>query len=224
VKPPLPEAYARLRARFGHRGWWPGESPFEVCVGAILVQNTAWRNVERALSRLRADGLLDPRRLHALPEAELAERIRPAGCFRVKARRLRAFLDVLVREFGGELARLFAGETAAVRARLLVIHGLGPETADSLLLYAGGHARFVVDAYLRRVFTRHGWVPATPRADPGYAEWQEFAERALAATPAAERLDLWSDFHAQLVAVGQAHCRKAAPSCAGCPLESLLPR
>ena len=142
TKRDLRRAYELMRARFGHQHWWPGETPFEVCVGAILTQNTAWTNVERAIANLKAARVLEPGKLFALPEAKLAELIRPAGYFNVKARRLRSFLRVLVEEFGGDLKNLFAGETSVVRERLLAIHGVGPETADSLLLYAGGHQQF----------------------------------------------------------------------------------
>src|SRR5262245_11264910 len=142
---PLRRAYTLMRARFGHQAWWPGETPFEVCVGAILTQNTNWSNVERALENLKSARVLDPKKLFSLPESRLARLIRPAGYFNVKARRLRAFLRVLVDECEGDLKKLFAGDTAVVRARLLAIHGIGPETADSLLLYAGGHASFVID-------------------------------------------------------------------------------
>lgn len=217
--PPLRGAYRRLRAHFGHQGWWPAETPFEVCVGAILTQNTAWPNVERALARLKAAGVLAPRALHALPEAELAELLRPAGTFRVKARRLRAFLDVLVGECGADLKRLFAGETPAVRARLLAIPGVGPETADCLLLYAGGHASFVVDAYTRRIFARHGW--GAPGG--GYDAVQSLCAAGLAEVGPRRRLDLWQDAHAQFVAVAKAFCRARAPRCEGCPLRPLLP-
>ena len=131
-----------MRARSGHQHWWPGETPFEVCVGAILTQNTAWSNVERAIANLKAARVLEPGKLFALPERKLAELIRPAGYFNVKARRLRSFLRVLVETFGGDLKKLFAGETSVVRERLLAIHGVGPETADSLLLYAGRTSQF----------------------------------------------------------------------------------
>ena len=154
----LRRAYELMRARFGHQHWWPGETPFEVCVGAILTQNTAWTNVERAIANLKAARVLEPGKLFALPESKLAELIRPAGYFNVKARRLRSFLRVLVEEFGGDLKRLFAGETSVVRERLLAIHGIGPETADSLLLYAGGHHSFVIDAYTKRIFQRQNGV------------------------------------------------------------------
>mgnify|MGYP000743045912 CR=1 FL=1 len=248
----LRRAYALMRSRFGHQHWWPGETPFEVCVGAILTQNTAWTNVERAIANLKAAGVLEPRKLFALPEATLAGLIRPAGYFNVKARRLRAFLSVLVNESEADLRRLFTGETAAVRARLLAIHGLGPETADSMLLYAGGHASFVIDAYTRRIFTRHGWLPAraasgqdgaeTDRrahasrrrsgreststaqsAKPGYDELKRLCEAALSHKTDAARLDYWQDYHAQLVRVGKEFCRTRVPRCAACPLQPLLP-
>jgi endonuclease-3 related protein len=214
----------------GHQGWWPGETPFEVCVGAILTQNTAWRNVERALANLKAAGVLAPRRMLDLPARRLARLLRPAGYFNVKARRLRAFLRVLVRDHGGELTRLFAGDTATVRARLLAIHGIGPETADSMLLYAGGHLRFVVDAYTRRIFQRHGWWrPGARRAGhrqssrDEYHSLQELCEGALAHLPPAARLDYWQDYHAQLVRIGKDHCRPRGARCETCPLKPLLP-
>src|ERR1019366_5036017 len=150
----LRRAYRQMRAHFGHLHWWPGETPFEVCVGAILTQNTSWSNVERAIANLRAARVLEPKPLFALSESKLAALIRPAGYFNVKARRLRSFLRVLVEEFGGDLDRLFAGDTAVVRERLLAINGVGPETADSMLLYAGGHHQFVIDAYTKRIFQR----------------------------------------------------------------------
>ncbi len=153
----LRRAYALLRAQHGHQHWWPGETPFEVCVGAILTQNTSWTNVERAIANLKRADLLEARRLFALPEAELAALLRPTGYFNLKAKRLRAFLRVLVEDFAADLAQLFAGPTPVVRARLLAISGIGPETADCLLLYAGGHRSSVVDAYTKRIFHRHGW-------------------------------------------------------------------
>jgi endonuclease III related protein len=215
----LRRAYRLMRAHFGHQHWWPGETPFEVCVGAILTQNTSWSNVERAISNLKAACVLEPRKLFALSESELAALIRPAGYFNVKARRLRSFLRVLVEEFGGDLERLFAGEMAAVRERLLAINGVGPETADSMLLYAGGHHRFVIDAYTKRIFQRHRWS----RANASYEDLQGLGESALDEKPRRERLDYWQDFHAQLVIVGKDFCRPRRPRCAECPLRSLLP-
>ena len=208
-----------MRAHFGHLHWWPGETPFEVCVGAILTQNTSWSNVERAIANLKAARVLEPGRLFALGESKLAALIRPAGYFNVKARRLRSFLRVLVEEFGGDLERLLAGETAAVRERLLAINGVGPETADSMLLYAGSHHRFVIDAYTKRIFPRHGWSGA----DAGYEDLQRLCERALDQRPRSKRLDYWQDFHAQLVMIGKKFCRPRQPRCAECPLKPLLP-
>lgn len=209
-----------MRRRFGHQQWWPGETPFEVCVGAVLTQNTSWSNVERAIANLKKARALEPDRLLAVPERRLARLLRPAGYFNVKTRRLRSFVNVLVTEFGGRLERLFAGPTEIVRERLLAIHGIGPETADSMLLYAGGHASFVVDAYTRRIFHRHGWC----RADAGYEELKALCESALAAKPGAGRLDYWQDYHAQLVMVGKHFCRPRNPLCDQCPLAPLLPR
>lgn len=236
----LRQAYRLMRARFGHQNWWPGETPFEVCVGAILTQNTNWTNVERAIANLKAADVLHPAKLFALPESRLAQLIRPAGYFNVKARRLRSFLEVLVDEHGGELHRLFAGDTATVRARLLAINGIGPETADSLLLYAGGHHRFVIDAYTRRIFERHGWRgwPVGCGKDeeagqkPGnrsaafysYEALQALCEAALDQRRGAARLDYWQDYHAQLVMVGKYFCRPRAPRCEECPLRPLLPQ
>ncbi len=208
-----------MRARFGHQQWWPGETPFEVCVGAILTQNTSWTNVERAIANLKAARVLDAKRMFALPEAELAQLVRPAGYFNVKARRLRAFLRVLVVDYDGALARLFAGPTVTVRERLLAINGIGPETADSLLLYAGGQCSFVVDAYTKRIFSRHQWCSAG--AD--YDDLKTLCESALDEKPASARLDYWQDYHAQLVMVGKHYCRKREPCCEDCPLRPLLP-
>ncbi|MHB8522685.1 MAG: endonuclease III domain-containing protein [Limisphaerales bacterium] len=216
----LRRAYPLMWARHGHLHWWPGDTPFEVCVGAILTQNTNWGNVERAIQNLKAAGVLGPRKLFALTEPRLAELIRPAGYFNVKARRLRSFLRVLVEEFGGNLRRLFAGPTALVRERLLAIHGIGPETADSMLLYAGGHQRFVIDAYTKRIFQRHGWCGA----EAAYDELQALCEATLKEKPVRVRLDYWQDYHAQLVIVGKNFCRARNPRCGECPLRPLLPK
>ena len=222
-----------MRERFGHQDWWPGETPFEVCVGAILVQNTSWTNVERAIAQLKSAGVLEPKKLFVLPEARLAKLIRPAGYFNVKARRLRSFLRVLVKDFSGDLEKLFAGDTTTVRARLLAIHGIGPETADSLLLYAGAHHSFVIDAYTKRIFERHGWGGEKRKAGKrkaktdgpfGYDALKSLCETALNKKRGAARLDYWQDFHAQLVMVGKHFCRPREPRCDDCPLKPLLPR
>jgi endonuclease-3 related protein len=227
----LRRAYPLMLARFGHQRWWPGETPFEVCVGAILVQNTSWSNVERAITNLKAAHVLAPGKLFALPESQLAQLIQPAGYFNVKARRLRSFLAVLVQEFDGDLKRLFAGDTATVRERLLAIKGIGPETADSMLLYAGGHHSFVIDAYTRRIFERHGWAgqeleiknEKLKKAGFKYRALKVLCESALTHQHGAARLDYWQDYHAQLVMVGKHYCRPRELRCEQCPLRSLLP-
>ena len=232
AKAGLRRAYELMRARFGHQHWWPGETPFEVCVGAILTQNTAWTNVERAIANLKKARVLEPEKMLVLPEAKLAELIRPAGYFNVKARRLRSFLRVLVEECGGDLGTMFAGETSAVRERLLAIHGIGPETADSMLLYAGGHRSFVIDAYTKRVFQRHGWTRKSGKRkaeseksrEASYDELKILCESALNQKSGAARLDYWQDYHAQLVMAGKHFCRPRAPRCDDCPLKPLLPR
>ena len=209
------EAHRLLLARYGPLGWWPAESPLEVCVGAILTQNTAWSNAERALGNLRAAGLLgDARALLALPEARLAGLLRPAGSFRVKARRLRALLRWILARGDGDPRAALRGDPARIRADLLAVHGVGPETADALLLYAGGHPVFVVDAYARRVAGRHGW------RDPGedHDRMRAWFESGLPRDPR-----VLNELHAEIVTVGKEHCRPV-PRCDGCPLEPLLPR
>lgn len=215
----LREAYRLMRRRNGHQRWWPGETPFEICVGAILTQNTSWSNVERAIRNLKSAGALDPFAMYALKESRLAKLIRPAGYFNVKARRLRSFLKALVEEFGGDFKKLFRGDTAAVRQRLLDIHGIGPETADSMLLYAGDHASFVIDAYTRRVFSRHKWC----NNEATYEGLKDLCEASLNHKTGAKRLDYWQDYHAQLVMVGKDYCRTRNPNCEECPLKPLLP-
>lgn len=223
VMPPgtLPRAYGLMRARYGHQRWWPGDSPFEICIGAILTQNTSWKNVERALHQLKAARALAPEPLQAMPLARLAGLLRPAGCHTVKARRVRAFVDLLVTECQGSLAQLFAGDTETVRSRLLAIPGIGPETADSMLLYAGGHLSFVVDAYLRRILARHGWIAPEIR----YPVLRALGGAQLSGpgTEGWDLLDLWQDFHAQVVAVGKICCKARAALCQQCPLAPLLP-
>jgi endonuclease III related protein len=212
----LREAYARMREAFGHRRWWPAKTPVEMCVGAILVQNTTWTAASTAISRLESAGCLELEALRALEDEQLEDLIRPAGCPRVKARRLRAFLAAIPT---AGLAELFAGPLTDVRARVLAVHGIGPETADCMLLYAGNRLSYVVDAYTRRVFERHGWT----KAGAGYESVRALCTDAFSTGAETERLDLWRDGHAQWVEVGKRHCRAGAPDCTGCPLKGLLP-
>jgi endonuclease III related protein len=212
-RPDLHRVYRRLRARFGHAGWWPAASPFEVCVGAILVQNTAWTNVERTLASLRRLSLLSFERLHRLPPSRLAPLLRSSGTFRVKARRLRALLDFLGKEYGGRAEAMANESPPVLRRKLLDVRGVGPETADSIALYAAGHATFVVDAYTRRVFSRLGLL----RGDEPYGEAQRFFEELLPRSAA-----LYNDYHAQVVRLAKDVCRPR-PRCAECPLGDLCP-
>ena len=154
----LMHVYERMLAALGPQRWWPGDSPFEIMVGAVLVQNTAWRNVERAIANLREASVMEPHALYNLPPAELAELIRPAGYYQVKAKRLRNLLRFLVEEYDGSLEKMFRTALVSLREQLLAIHGIGPETADAIILYAGQLPTFVVDTYTHRILARHGWI------------------------------------------------------------------
>ncbi len=205
--------YDAMFAALGPQGWWPGETPLEVVVGAILTQNTNWRNVERAIANLKRESLLEVGALEAVAPERLAEVIRPAGYFRIKARRLKNFVHMLAERFGGDLGALLTLPTEALRESVLSVRGIGPETADSIVLYAAGRPVFVVDAYTVRILYRHGVV----EADAGYDEVQALFHDALPADA-----DLFGEYHALLVAVGKRWCRKRRPQCRGCPLEAVL--
>lgn len=219
MTPPLAIAYQKMRQHSGHRGWWPGESPFEICVGAILTQNTNWQNVERAIQNLKRNRALSLRAVHKREQNALAQLIRPAGYYNVKAQRLKAFVARIVSRYRGSLNFFFQQDTQSARKELLDIRGIGPETADSILLYAGNHPSFVVDAYTKRIFARHRWVGEG--AD--YHQIKTLCETRLANPPQKDRLDYWRDYHAQIVNVGKNFCRPQNPRCDVCPLESLLP-
>ncbi len=201
----------RLFAAYGPQGWWPGETPFEVMVGAVLTQNTAWRNVERAIAALRAGRALSPALMLALPDSALAEHIRPAGYYNVKVRRLKALCEFLT-EHGVAEAPERLRELAplpALRQRLLAVHGIGEETADSILLYALDLPVFVIDAYTRRLFSRLGEI----RGDEPYAELQAGFQQGL---PAKTRL--FNEYHALIVHHAKTICRPR-PGCESCPLR-----
>lgn len=197
----------RLARHYGPLRWWPAETAFEVVVGAVLTQNTAWINVERAIANLRTAGALEPATLAALPEADLAELIRPSGTYRVKAKRLAALLEWLGTDWHGRLT----GELVTVREGLLAVPGIGPETADAILLYAADHPTFVVDAYTRRILGRVGVRPAVD----SYDGWRGLFMQAL--PPDVRR---YNEYHAGLVQLAKDHCR-VKRVCAGCPLLSL---
>ncbi len=205
----LQELYQKLYDAFGPQGWWPGETPFEVILGAILTQNTNWKNVALALTDLKAEGLLDPQVLRAMPDAELAQRLRPAGYFNIKTQRVKNFLDFFYRQYHDSLEEMARVDLGTMRAALLTVKGIGPETADSILLYALNQPTFVVDAYTYRVLSRHNLAPEAP----SYEELQAlFMDHLPADVPR------YQEFHALLVKVGKDFCRPR-PRCPGCPLH-----
>ncbi len=205
----LLDMYRILLDHYGPRNWWPADSPFEVVVGAILTQNTAWKNVEKAITNLKRIGALTPEALLRLPEETLSEAIRPSGYYRQKAKRLRNLLTMLSDRFDCSLDALFEFPTEALREELLALSGIGPETADSILLYAAERAVFVIDSYTIRIFSRHELLPE----ETSYAEAQQWITDHLP-----EDVQLFNEFHALLVNVGKDFCRPR-PACAGCPLE-----
>ena len=216
-KSDLEDYFDTLSASLGPMGWWPARTPFEVIVGAILTQNTAWTNVEKAIANLRRERLLTPRDIERAPEARLARLIRPSGYFRQKAKKLKVFVQFLRTDYCGSLTRMFATPTQELRKQLLNVWGIGPETADSILLYAGQHTVFVVDAYTHRILGRHGLLPQ-PDAPPDYE-----GVRALFESRLPRNTQLYNEFHALLVNVGKNWCRSRQPRCEECPLRVHLP-
>jgi endonuclease-3 related protein len=206
----LLEIFDTLLDAYGPRFWWPAETPFEVCVGAILTQNTNWGNVEKAIANLKEEGLLSPEGLRDVPVERLAELIRPAGYFNVKSGRLKDFIGWLFAEHGGSLKRVFGGEWRALREDLLKVRGIGPETCDSILLYAGHRPSFVVDAYTKRLFSRLGLI----FEDATYEE-----VRSLFMTKLPPDTELYNEFHALIVEHCKERCRKK-PACGACPLRA----
>ncbi|HTS04873.1 MAG TPA: endonuclease III domain-containing protein [Candidatus Eisenbacteria bacterium] len=241
--------YKALYGAWGRQHWWPAETQFEVIVGAYLTQNTAWTNVERALQNLRQAKVLSVDGIRKLKLARLERLIRPSGYFRQKAQRLKTFISFLDRNYDGSLDRMLAQPTEKLREELLSLNGVGPETADSILLYAGNHPVFVVDAYTRRVLDRHGILPE--KAD--YEDIRLFVEHALkpisdeeehspyeralesgfpgavhppSAMSTVQRtalVQVYNEMHGLLVGVGKYHCGKSKLKCDGCPLQRFLP-
>ncbi|MGH9493484.1 MAG: endonuclease III domain-containing protein [Candidatus Sulfotelmatobacter sp.] len=243
--------YTTLYRAWGAQHWWPAESPFEVIVGAYLTQNTAWTNVERALANLRSAHALSIAGIRQMRLARLERLIRPSGYFRQKARRLKIFVAFLDKNFDGSLDQFFCQPTGNLREILLSLNGIGPETADSVLLYAGNHPVFVVDAYTRRILERHKILSG--KSD--YEKIRQLFERALApiadgkkdrpvpleasaatvrgaahlpsAMSTAQRtavVQVYNEMHGLIVGVGKYHCGKSKPNCDDCPLQPFLPR
>ena len=206
----LNELYDRLFAAYGPLHWWPGESPLEVMVGAVLTQNTSWGNVEKAIANLKAAEALSLPALSALEPARLAGLIRPAGYYNLKAQRLANLLAMINQSYEGDLEWFFTRPTEELRRALLGVKGVGPETADSICLYAAGKPIFVVDAYTFRILGRHGLA----EEDMGYFELQELFMDALP-----QDVPMFNQFHAMLVHLGKDRCKKSNPRCEGCPAE-----
>jgi endonuclease-3 related protein len=209
----LLEIHDRLLAFFGPQHWWPGETPFEVMVGAVLTQNTAWTNVEKAITNLKERGLLSFESMVLLPHDTLADLIRPCGYFNLKAQRLHNLFSLIQTRFDGDLEYFAGQDLPTLRQALLEVKGVGPETADSILLYVANKPIFVVDTYTHRILSRHGLV-----AEEGasYDEIQELFMDSLPHDPA-----LFNEYHALLVCTGKEFCKKSAPRCESCPLYGL---
>jgi endonuclease III related protein len=214
VLPALTNYYDALFRAYGPQHWWPGRTRFEVIVGAILTQGTSWTNVELAIVALRREKLLSLAGIERVSLARLSRLIRSSGYFRQKARTLKAFAHFLRTQSQGSLDKLFATPTHALRKQLLTVQGIGPETADSILLYAGKHPVFVVDAYARRILDRHYLASGMH----SYEEIQRFFEQNLPADPS-----LFNEYHALIVHTGKNFCHKRAPNCDRCALEPFLP-
>lgn len=208
----LLETYRALREAFGYRNWWPADTPFEVIVGTVLTQRTNWANAERAIAALKEAGLMAPGLLAGMDRESLESLIRPAGYYRQKAARLLRLVGWLVERTGGDLAALEPLSTDELRQELLGLSGIGPETADCILLYALSRPTFVVDTYTKRVVVRHGLLDGAC----GYSDLKELFESNLA-----DDVELFKDYHAQLVEVGKRYCR-TTPLCGACPLHPVL--
>ena len=239
--------YRSLYRAWGPQHWWPAETPFEVIVGAYLTQNTAWTNVERAVENLRRAQVLSVDGIRKLKLGRLERLIRPSGYFRQKAKRLKTFVSFLDEQYEGSLKRMFAQPTAKLREELLALNGVGPETADSILLYAGNHPVFVVDAYTRRILDRHQILPETTDYEGirqlfqqslnGLADEQEHVAAPLESgfpgtvhSPSSMStsrrtavVQIYNEMHGLIVGVGKFHCGKSKPKCDGCPLQPFLP-
>lgn len=205
------EIYERLYGAFGPRRWWPAETPFEVMVGAVLTQNTSWVNVEKAILNLKKRRLLTPERLNGVPSRKLAGLIRPSGYYNIKAKRLKSLVSFLMRDFGGDIALMRRKDRQALREELLGVHGIGPETCDSIMLYALNKPVFVIDAYTKRIFSRCGLA----KEDVTYDGLQRLFTEALP-----RDVKLYNEYHALIVQLGKEFCRKA-PKCNLCPINKL---
>jgi len=206
----LPLIYRKLYSYFGPQHWWPAQSRFEVIVGAILTQNTNWCNVEKAIDNLKKRNLLKPDILYILPDRKLSRLIKPAGYYNIKAKRLKNFLKFFIKRYQGNISKMAFASTESLRKELLEVNGIGPETADSILLYALNKPVFVVDAYTKRIILRHGLI----KEDTNYDKIQEFFTRRLK-----KDTKLFNEYHALLVKLGKEFCLKKKPRCSICPIK-----
>jgi endonuclease III related protein len=213
AQPPLDEYFNSLFTALGPQHWWPGKTQFEVIIGAILTQNTSWKNVELALASLRAAGVFTPTAVAKVHIRRLQALVRPSGYYHQKARALKAFVQFLRNEYRGSLKRMFATPTIELRERLLQITGIGPETADAILLYAGQHPVFVVDAYTKRIMARHGWIGDKAK----YENVRWMFERQFPGD-----VERFKEFHGLIVKAGKNWCRKQVAECEKCPLGRYL--
>ena len=202
--------YQKLYSLFGRQYWWPADTPFEVMVGAILTQNTNWLNVEKAITNLKKNKLLQPHKLYKLSHKRLASLIRPAGYYNIKAKRLKSFLKFFIRYYDGNVKKMSGIDTSSLRQQLLSVKGIGPETADSMLLYALNRPIFVVDAYTKRILLRHRFTGE----DTGYDKIQNLFMQNLKSG-----VKLFNEYHALLVKLGKEFCLKRMPKCEICPLK-----
>ena len=203
--------YEKLYSGFGPRHWWPAETPFEVMVGAVLTQNTSWSNVEKAIFNLKEQGLLDPESLNRIPRRKLAGLIKPSGYYNVKAKRLKSLVSFLMHNFKGDIALMRRQDHKALRKELLLVHGIGPETCDSIMLYALNKPVFVIDAYTKRIFSRCGMVKEGVTYDVLQRLFMETLPRSV---------KLYNEYHALIVQLGKEICRKI-PKCNLCPIKKL---
>lgn len=208
----LVEIYHKLFQSFGPQHWWPGDTPFEIAVGAILTQNTTWGNVEKAIGNLKRQSALSAKVIHEMPVKRLAGLIRPAGYFNVKAKRLRSFIGFLVNGYRGSMKRMKDEDLNPLREKLLQVNGIGPETADSILLYTLEKPVFVIDAYTKRVLSRHGIM----EHEKSYNEFQDLFHSALK-----RDVELFNEYHALLVRVGKTYCKRKRPMCDQCHLKGV---
>jgi len=207
----LNKIYKKLYHHFGPRRWWPGDTKFEIIVGAILTQNTNWRNVEKAIDNLKKKKLLNPASLYKIPSKNLGALIKPSGYYNIKTKRLKEFMRYLFKKHGGSLRKMFDQDLHALRRELLEVKGIGPETADSILLYAGEKPIFVIDAYTKRILERHSLIDK----DATYHQTQELFMNNLN-----KNVKLFNEYHALLVELGKTLCKKK-PNCDSCPLKGL---